>query len=403
VKICQIIDACEPYTGGGSGTYTKKLASRMAGEHQVLVITQRPYHGLASLKPEIEIRDNVKIYRFYPLNFYFTYSSDKVPFWIKPFWHLLNIWNPHPYFVIKGILEKEMPDVVHVHTIGGFSLSVFSAVKSLGYPLVRTLHGYDLLSPWSALMRRGRIIRRFNLLERQFIRVTRYFSRSIDLALFPSQFIMDMYAEHKFFPNSRCLKLIVGTELDGSETVGKDYQTIDILYTGWLNESKGAHVLIEGFKKLSGDNVRLHIVGRGYYEKELRLIAGSDSRIFFHGFMPREQLDELYRKSNVAVVPSLFYENAPSVILDSFKAGMPVIASRIGGIPETIEDGYNGRLFEPGNSEELKEILESLISNPAELKRLGDGAWQSLKKYDFNEHVQKLVALYQEAKTGNTG
>lgn len=399
MKICHIVDLYEPYTGGGSGTYTQRIVSRLAGEHQVIVITQRPYHGLASLNPEIETRDKVKIYRFYPLNFYFTYSSDRAPSWIKPFWHLFNIWNPHPYFVIKGILKKEAPDVVHVHTIGGFSLAAFSATKSAGCPLIRTLHGYDLLSPWAALVRRGRIIRRFNLLERQYIRVTRFFSKSIDLALFPSQFIMDVYAKHQFFPNSRWVKLPLGIPLSSSRKMEKDRQTIDILYTGWLNESKGVHVLIESFKKLKYDNVRLHIVGRGYYEERLRVIAGPDSRIIFHGFVSPEQLDELYYQSNIAVIPSLFYENAPSVILDGFKTGVPVIGSNIGGIPEIIEDGYNGRLFEAGNSDELKNVLESLINNPSELKRLSDGALQSLKKHDFNEHVQKLAELYQEMKS----
>lgn len=399
VKICHVIDLYEPYAGGGSGTYTQRIASRMAEKHQVIVITQKPYCGLASLTPEIEVRGKVKVYRFYPLNFYFTYSAGKAPVWIKPFWHLFNLWNPHPYWIIKRILKKEKPDIVHTHTIGGFSLSVYSAIKSSGYPHIRTLHGYALLSPWSALMRRGRIIQKFNLWERQFMRVTRFFSKSVDLALFPSQFIMDMHLKNNFFPNSRCLKLPIGIELDSNEKTGKDYQTIDILYTGGLIEAKGVYTLIESFKQLSSNNIRLHITGRGYYEQELKLLAGSDTRILFHGFVTSEQLDELYQQANVAVIPSLFYENAPAVILESFRAGTPVIGSNIGGIPEIIDDGYNGRLFAAGDSDELKDILENLISNPAELKRLGEGAAKSVKKYDINEHTKKLVELYEEIRS----
>jgi len=398
VKICHIIDLYEPYAGGGSGTYTQRIASRMAEEHQVIVITQKPYRGVASLAPEIGVRDRARVYRFYPLNLYFTYSADKAPAWMKPFWHLFNLWNPHPYYAIRKILKQEKPDIVHTHTIGGFSLATFSAIKSAGCPHVCTLHGYALLSPWSALMRRDQVIRKFNLWERQFTRFTRFFSMSVDLALFPSQFIMDMHLKNGFFPNSKCLKLPIGIELSGVKKITKDYQTIDILYTGGLIKTKGAQVLIDSFKQLSNPNIRLHIVGRGYYEQELRRMAGSDSRITFHGFVTSEQLNELGLRANVAVIPSLFYENAPAVILESFQAGTPVVGSNIGGIPEIIEDGYNGRLFTAGDSGELKEVLESLVNSPAELERLSKGAAESVKKYDMKQHVKKLVKLYGEVK-----
>ena len=82
----------------------------------------------------------------------------------------------------------------------------------------------------------------------------------------------------------------------------------------------------------------------------------------------------------MAVSPSLFYENAPAVILESFRAGTPVIGSRIGGIPEIIEDDYNGRLLSPGDSGNLKDILESLVHQSAELKTRRRGAPKSLKK-----------------------
>lgn len=396
MKICLISNLYPPYVLGGAEVYVQRIAQRLAQEHQVVVITQKPFSGLGSLWAEVELKNKVKIYRFYPLNFYFTFYSNKAPGWMIPFWHLLNLWNSHPYYVIRGILKKENPDVVHSHITGGFSLSVYSAVKSLGYPHIHTCHGYALLSPWAALMRRGKIISRFNFWDRQFMKITRFFSRSVNLVSAPSQFVLDMHLKNQFFPDSKSVKLPIGIELDGSEKVNKDYQTIDILYTGQLTPAKGIHTLIESFKQLSGNNVRLHITGKGHYEQELRLMAGADSRIVFLGFITREQLYELYRQSNVAVFPSLFYENAPAVILESFRVGTPVVGSNIGGIPEIIEDNYNGRLFTAGNSDELKDILQNLIDNPAELRKLGKGAAQSIKKYDINAHVRKLIALYEE-------
>jgi glycosyltransferase involved in cell wall biosynthesis len=403
MKICLISNLYPPYVLGGAEVYVQRIAQQLSREHQVTVITQQLFSGPSSLRAKEAVEDRVKVYRFYPLNCYFTYYSGKAPGWTTPFWHLFNLWNPHPYYTIKGILKKEKPDIVHSHITGGFSLSVYSAVTSAGCLHIHTCHGYALLSPWAGLIRKGRIISRFNFWDRQFMKISRYFSRSVDLVSAPSQFVLDRHHQNGFFSHSKYVKLPVGIELNSVENKEKDYQTVDILYTGQLTRAKGVHTLIEGFKRLSADNVRLHITGKGYQEPELKVMAGNDSRVIFHGFVTRERLDELYQQANLAVFPSLFYENAPAVILESFRAGTPVIGSNIGGIPEIIEDDYNGRLFAPGDSEALKDILESLVNSPAELKKLGEGATMSVKKYDINEHMKKLEDLYREVTQTTEG
>jgi len=72
------------------------------------------------------------------------------------------------------------------------------------------------------------------------------------------------------------------------------------------------------------------------------------------------------------------------------------VASDIGAIPEIVEDGYNGRLFEAGNVNGLKSGLESLIENPAELQRLSRGAFESVKKYDIDECIIQLQEIYHQ-------
>ncbi len=75
--------------------------------------------------------------------------------------------------------------------------------------------------------------------------------------------------------------------------------------------------------------------------------------------------------------------------------GTPVIGSRIGGIPELIEEGYNGFLFDAGDADELKTILEGMIEKPGELQRLEKGAFESVKKYDMDKHIRTLEKLYR--------
>ncbi len=101
MKICLISNLYSPYVLGGAEVYVQRIAQKLAEKHQVTVITQQPFRGLSSLRANEEIQHEVKIYRFYPLNFYFTYYANKAPKWFTPLWHLLNLLR---FFLFPTIL-----------------------------------------------------------------------------------------------------------------------------------------------------------------------------------------------------------------------------------------------------------------------------------------------------------
>jgi glycosyltransferase involved in cell wall biosynthesis len=144
-----------------------------------------------------------------------------------------------------------------------------------------------------------------------------------------------------FFPGADTSREVVGIAINKALPV-KRYDEIDILYVGQLSIHKGVQVLIKAFTGLKQGNVRLHIVGKGPDSDEMKQLAKNDPRIKFYGFISDEDLSELRRKANISVVPSIWYDMAQGVISESFSWGIPVVASDIGGIPEFIQDGYNG-------------------------------------------------------------
>ncbi len=103
----------------------------------------------------------------------------------------------------------------------------------------------------------------------------------------------------------------------------------------------------------------------------------------------------MYKMANVTVVPSILYDNSPMVVYESFMCSTPVVASRIGGIPELVKHGYNGFLFEPGDNTELAKILNMVSRDPEILKKLEIGAYKSSKKYDIEKHIDKLEEIYR--------
>jgi len=364
--------------------------------HEIFVITTGPHRSTKRCIGEI---DGVKVYSFYPLNIFERSTASEHSLPLRLIYHAIDhIWNPHPYHVIRDILREEKPDVVHVHNWRGLSPSVFDAVKSLGIPLVLHVHDYVLICPKSSLLRRsGEICAKQPPLCKLYKAI-----KSIavggkpDLVIGNSQFVIDQLRESGFFKDIPAAKLYSAIELENIEYVEKNYEVIDVLFSGRLHSSKGVEILIDAFRQIKHEGIRLHIAGGGPEEKKLKIMAEGDSRIVFYGYLPVGKLEELYKKANITVVPSVWHEPFGIITIESFKYGTPVLGSNMGGIPELIEDNQNGLLFEAGNTDQLKDKLESLINNPAELRRLSLGAFESVKRFDIKHHVAELLKFYKE-------
>ncbi len=398
MKICQIIYTYPPYVSGGADIYAERISKELVKKgHEVVVITTKPFDGLSSLKPSLEMDGEIKVHRFYPLNIFSWIYSDEKSMFQRAILNAIDIWNLHPYLVIKNILKKEKPDVVHIHTPVWISLSVFDAVKSLKIPSVFMVHDYLLLCRRTLLLNsNGEICYD----PHPFCKMYQSLSRKIvgnkpDMVIAPSQFILDTLSQSGFLEGSKSLKIPLGVSIDGKKPK-KEYETIDILYAGSLVNHKGVHILIEAFKNIKNENIKLHILGKGSEESNLKEMAKDDKRILFHGFVKGKELLNFHENANIIVVPSVCFDNSPMVIYESLMNGTPVIGSKIGGIPELIEEGVNGFLFEPGNVDELKNKLQYLIDNPYKLKSLEKGAFESGKKYTMDIHIEKLESVYRE-------
>jgi len=398
MKICQIIYTYPPHATGGADIYAERISKELSIKgHEVVVITTQPYNGLSSIKSSSKLENGIKIHRFYPLNIYSWTNTAGKSLLMKTIWNVFDIWNLHAYFAIKNILKEENPDVVHIHTPTWISLSAFDAIKSLKIPFIFTVHEYILLCRRVSLLHaNGEVCDNPRSICKLYQKVSRKIvSSKPDLVLSPSNFVLKMLNKNGFFPESRCMKLPLGiTPLN--EKTEKKYDDIDIIYTGALIGHKGVDILINAFKNLKHDHIKLHIVGKGEKMDDLIELAGPDDRITFYGFLDGNELTSLQEKANITVMPSIWYENSPMAIYESFKYGTPVIGSEIGGIPELIDEKVNGCLFEPGNIKDLQDILQYLVENPLELEKLESGAYKSSQKYDMNLHIKNLEKLYGE-------
>ena len=122
------------------------------------------------------------------------------------------------------------------------------------------------------------------------------------------------------------------------------------------------------------------------------------SNVDFLGFVSKEELKHEVQNAMFSVVPSEWYENYPYAIIESFALGKPVIASRIGGIPELIEDYKTGLMFEAGNVDELKRNIIYFLNNPDKIVGFGKNARHFVEqKLNPEVFYQNLISIYHEA------
>jgi glycosyltransferase involved in cell wall biosynthesis len=323
------------------------------------------------------------------------------------------------------LIDRRRPDVVHLHSgylLGG---AVLSAARARKVPAIVTLHDFWFICPRITLLHPdGRRCsgpdspekctwclateqRRFRLpdaasrgaigtlairlLQHRAAAAAAGWERTIadlqerrdglrdalmqaDVLLAPSQFLRGLIAETGI-PAERITISRYGIDAPARKPrVRADPSTLVLGYLGQLAPHKGVGVLIDAVRRLTGAEVRVRIYGdpasHGGYGADLMRRAGGDRRIEFCGPYRHEHVYELLASLDTIVVPSVWYENAPFVIQEAQAAGVPVLASRLGGMRELVSDGVDGLLFEPGDAADLARQLRRLVSEPGLLDRL---------------------------------
>lgn len=171
--------------------------------------------------------------------------------------------------------------------------------------------------------------------------------------------------------------------------------TFTILFVGKLMNWKGADVAIKAMSKLPESAV-LFVVGEGPAESELKELATRlqlDHRVRFMGH--QRNVESFMQAADCFVCPSLWEEAVGLVNIEALASGLPVVASRIGGIPEFIDDRVTGLLFRPGDVEELADRLNFLIDNPRILKTMSQKArTYAVEKFSIQKRVADYLELY---------
>lgn len=207
----------------------------------------------------------------------------------------------------------------------------------------------------------------------------------IDTIVCPSFFLKGKLDTQKRF----CTKTVaIHNFIKPEETVFYEKENY-VLEFGHLSRDKGTLTLLEAAKNMP--EVKFVFAGYGAAEKEIEKVQNAE----YVGFKTGRELKELISKAACSVHPSEMYENCPFSVIESQMYKTPVIGSNIGGIPELIQDGKTGLLFEAGNAEDLESKLRYLLENEAVLSEFTQNC-NTLSFETPNSYYQKLLKIYGE-------
>jgi len=332
-----------PYHRGGA----EMIASIMVSDleklgHEVFVITTSPQKNYSE--------NNV----YYLKSKY--YNLSQLPIFFRLFWQINNLFNYRQKNQVDRIINQEKPELIITHNLMGLGLQLPRLFKAKKIKHVHIIHDIQLLHP-SGLMfyQHEGIINSF--FAQQYQQLTRKLMGSPDVVICPSEWLLKLHIQKNFFPRS-IKKAIANPVKTNYLTSHKARDQKEFLAVGLVSTSKGTDTLIKAFNELP--DLHLTIVGDGDYLVEAKKLAKQN--ITFLGRLENKKIQELMLQSSALIVPSLCYENSPTVIYEAIGSKLPVIGSNLAGIAELINH-YGGLLFEPGNDTDLIQKIKYFLNN----------------------------------------
>jgi glycosyltransferase involved in cell wall biosynthesis len=388
VNILQVVHRFLPDLAG-TEVYTLNLAQALAHRHNVWVY----YRDHANRIPGFQAVDDMVAglpVRRVSLNLTGLKRNRYRQF-------ISSYCNPEIERDFAQTLDRFQPEVVHFQHLMYLSAGLVGIARRRNIPVVITLHDFWFKCNNALLLRytgeichdtegfracadcatgqhrrpeamrwlMARILRKRDRLLRQVL-------RQAQAVIAPSHFLKDQFVRDRYLPDTAIQVVENGIDTTGvlPHRERSERDAVRFAYIGSIAPHKGVHVLVEAFNQVRG-LAHLDIYGdleaNPAYVAELRQKIGHPA-ISLRGPVARQDIWRVLSEIDMLVAPSLWYENSPVIIQEAFAAGVPVIGSDLGGMAEKVQDGVNGLLCPPGDSQALRITLQQVVDEPGQIE-----------------------------------
>ena len=391
--------------GGDSNQFLDLIAELERRGHDVAVFSMRHPKNLPSCwseywVPHVEYRGDLT-------------TLDKV----RAGWR--SVHSAESGRKMTRLLADFEPDVVHFHSVQHhLTLAAVEACVSARIPVVWTLHEYRTVCPATSLLRAadvcdrcaggsfwhgvagrcksGEVTRSLAGVVESYVTRLRGTLGRVDCYVAPSRFLAHKVVEMGL-PARRVE--IVPNPVYGEAAPVDEGDRRGLLYVGRLSAEKGVDCLIEAVASLG--NTPLCIVGDGPEVERLKALAASlDADVSFEGWADATGVRARMSEAELLCVPSVWYENCPGVVLEAMIAGLPVVASDIGGLTELLEGGQAGWLAPVGDPVAWRRVISEALGDKARTARQATLALARVQvRHNPERFVQRIEDIYRSLQT----
>lgn len=326
-----------------------------------------------------------------------------------------GLYNKNAIDEIKKLIENESPDIVHIHNLFPIiSPAVLPTIKSMGIPIVMTVHNYRLMCPNGLFYSKGEICEKctssameLNCIlkncENDFFKSTgyairnywarknRYYNDNIDVFLCLTEFQKNKLVDNKYASNKiEVLPNFYKGKI--SKSNNKNKEEAYVAFVGRLSEEKGIHLLLQVAEKLP--EISFHLAGEA--TKEFNSKSEIPNNVILRGLLDQAELKNFYENARFLVLPSICYEGLPMVLLEAMAHKLAIVAPNLGGFPEIAFHEVNALLFNPFDEKSLKNCIEILWKDKEKASKYAyNGHEMVLNKYNSNLYFKNLFSVYE--------
>jgi glycosyltransferase involved in cell wall biosynthesis len=405
MRILMLSQFYPPFIGGEEShvhTLSTLLASR---GHQVAVATI--WHPNL---PEFEQQQGVRIYRIRG-----TMQRVELLFSDAGHKHAPPFADPELTWALREIIEREQPEIVHAHN---WLVHSFLPLKAWsGAKLVLSVHDHSVICPKKKLLYQDthcpgpslvKCLRcageHYGSLKGAVVALTNPLMSAlerqcVDLYLPVSRAVA---SDNRLFRHALPVHVIPNFVQDDLERPRPDMQSYVeqlpsgeyMLFVGALARHKGVDVLLRAYTHLANP-IPLVIIGYQSSEYPLRTVDFPVGVLVFKDW-PHGAVLEAWRRSTLALVPSIWSEPFGIVAIEAMAMGRPVIASRTGGLTDVVVDGESGLLVPPGDEVALHQAMQRLLADPALRSTMGENGLRAVAKFRASAVAPSIEQLYRQ-------
>jgi glycosyltransferase involved in cell wall biosynthesis len=287
----------------------------------------------------------------------------------KLLWHLQDLAHPANEAIFEEVLRRVRPDIIILHSITAIGLNIWRSIRKSEIPCIQVIHDLSLICLQAACFRKGHQCRGLCMACRIQKKIRFSWIYEAPNFAFVSPSHASLREIERYVDLSRWRRKIISNP-NTFNVEPRDLSLLEkprLLYVGRLDPSKGVDMMLRA-AQLARNTVEfdLDILGAGVLEQPLRQKYSQSRWVKFRGSVDQKTVAEYMSRATVLLVPSLWLETVPGVVVHALFAGLPVLGSRIGGIPEHVTDGRTGRLLPPGDEQMWSEEIARVVTNRAQ-------------------------------------